>query len=102
MQNKFYYRTIFALAVCGLTYLFSCRQQMGNPSWDVDALAPLIKSTLTINNIIPDSLLRKNPNNSLDLVYNSLLTSFSADKLLKIPDTTLANTKTYPFGTTII
>ncbi len=69
-------------------YFIACRKQM-NPSWDVDVLTPLVKSTLNINNIIPDSILQHNPNNSLDIVYRSSLTSFSSNTLFAIPDTTL-------------
>ncbi|MBI4930001.1 MAG: hypothetical protein HY841_04500 [Bacteroidetes bacterium] len=65
---------------------FSCRKEKKNPSWDVDVLAPLVKSTLTINNIIPNSLLNHNPDNSLDIVYNTSLYSFST---ISIPDTTI-------------
>lgn len=80
-------------------FLFiSCRK---NPSWDVDVLAPLLKSTMNINNIIPDSVIHKNPDNSLDIVYNSSLSSFSSEKLFKIPDTALTNNYISPFTTTI-
>ena len=70
----------------------SCRK--GTPSWDVDVLAPLVKSTLTINNIIPDSLLHKNPDNSLEVVYNTSLTSFST---VTVPDTTIDTVYFSPF-----
>lgn len=67
---------------------FSCRKG-GSPSWDVDVIAPLVKSSLTINNIIPDSLLNINPDNSYDIVYNTSLYSFS---IIEIPETTITNT----------
>ncbi|MBI4945981.1 MAG: hypothetical protein HY840_06230 [Bacteroidetes bacterium] len=67
---------------------------MGNPSWDTDVLAPLVKTTFTINNIIPDSLLHKNPDNSLNIVYNTNLYSFST---LTVPDTTIDTVYFYPF-----
>ncbi len=65
-------------------------------------LAPLVKSTLTINNIIPDSNIHQNSDNSLEIVYNNSLYSFSADKLFKIPDTTLTNFYPYPGSSTSI
>src|ERR1039458_5993567 len=100
MQNKFIPKTIFLFAFCSVIYLFSCRRQ--NPSWDVNVLAPLVKSTLTINNIIPDSNIHQNSDNSLEIVYNNSLYSFSADKLFKIPDTTLTNFYPYPGSPTSI
>lgn len=75
---------------------------MGNSSWDVDVLAPLVKSTLTINNIIPDTVLHKNSDNSLEIVYKNSLYSFSSEKLFKIPDTTLTNPYFYPGTATSI
>ncbi|TAL60266.1 MAG: hypothetical protein EPN85_07585 [Bacteroidetes bacterium] len=80
-------------AVC----LISCRKDTSNPSWDVDVLAPLLKSTLTINNIIADSLLQQNPDNSLELVYKYSLSAFTIDSLFKIPDTTIHNLYPAPF-----
>ena len=77
---------------------FACRKESKSPSWDVDVLAPLVKSTLTINNIIPDSLLQQNPDNSLDIVYQTSLYSFS---IVSIPDTTVSNNYVSPFTTTI-
>ncbi|MEK6615358.1 MAG: hypothetical protein AABZ32_04490 [Bacteroidota bacterium] len=81
-------------------YLFffsSCRKEAGHPSWDVDVLAPLVKSTLTINNIIPDSLLQQNTDNSLDIVYQSSLYSFSVDSLFQIPTATIDTAYWLPF-----
>lgn len=71
---------------CFITFFFSCRKDPKNPTWDIDILAPLIKSNLTINNIILDSLLHENPDNSLDIIYKKDLYSFSA---VTIPDTTM-------------
>lgn len=84
-----------------LAFLNSCRKEPKNPSWDIDVLAPLVKSSLTISDIIPDSLLQKNPDNSLVLVYNTSLNSFSADSLFKIRDTTLTNKYVAPIQATI-
>jgi hypothetical protein len=86
-------------AVCLLVTCFiTCRKESKGPSWDVDVLAPLVKSTLTINNLITNSLLHKNPDNSLDLVYNYALSAFSVDSLFRIPDTTLKNKYTWIFS----
>ena len=99
MQNKFIPRTIFLFSFFFIIFLVSCRRQ--NPSWDLNVLAPLVKSTLTINNIIPDSVIHKNSDNSLEIVYNNSLYSFSSDKLFKIPDTTLTSPYTSPVTTVV-
>jgi len=68
----------------------SCKKSSDQPSWDVDVLAPLIKSNLTINNLVTDSLLKSNPDSSVNIVYTTNLITFSADTLAKVPDTTLS------------
>lgn len=69
-----------------IAFFISCRKENKNPSWDIDVLTPLVKSSLTINDILPDSVLQQNPDNSLDIVYSTLLYSFSN---INIPDTTI-------------
>lgn len=93
MRNKaISFLTCFGLIVC----LAACRKESKRPYWDVDILAPLVKSTLTINNILADSVLQKNPDNSLVLVYNYSLSAFNVDSLFRIPDTTLKNVYAAP------
>lgn len=67
--------------------LFSCRKEFGSASWDIDVSAPLINSSLTINNLLADSLLQQEADSSLTLVYNNCLYSFSVDSLVNVPDT---------------
>lgn len=81
----------FLVFLALIFFFVSCRKEPRNPSWDVDVLAPLVKSKLTINNIIADSLLQENPDNSLDIVYKYTLSSFNMDSLFSIPDTTIHN-----------
>lgn len=68
----------------------------------MDVLAPLVKSTLTINNMITDSLLQKNPDNSLVLVYKYSLSSFTMDSLFDMPDTTIHNIYSAPFTYSVV
>ncbi len=82
---------LFVFALC----ISACLKDRKDPSWDVDVLAPLVRSTLTINNILADSLIQKNPNNSLELVYKYSLSTFTIDSLFKIPDTTVHNPPFY-------
>lgn len=63
-----------------------CRKNI-SPSWDVDLNLPLLHSTMTINKLIPDSLLQTNPDNSLTLVYRNALYDFSSNTLIDMPDT---------------
>jgi len=66
------------------------------PNWDVNLLAPLINTSLTINDLLPDSVLQTNADTSLKLVYNTNILDINMDSLFKIPDTTIANIYNIP------
>ncbi len=65
--------------------LFSCRKV--DPSWDVNINAPLLKTTMDLDNILPDSLINTNNDHSLSLVYSYSFYNFSFDSLIDMPDT---------------
>ena len=72
-----------------LSTLFSCKHELEKPSWDVNLLAPLIKSTLSIENIVGDSSVQVNPDSTISIVYRTNLYQFSLDSLIAIPDTNI-------------
>jgi len=78
---------ILFLVIVGIV---SCRKNSG-PSWDTQILAPLIKTTLSINNIVTGVNTVNNSDSSVTLVLHDSLYSLNLDSLLRIPDTTLAN-----------
>lgn len=73
------------LGICSV----SCRKMGSHPSWDTQVLAPLIKTSLSINNIVTNSSVKSNLDSSVTLIYSDSLYNLSMDSLLKIPDTTL-------------
>ncbi|HLC82418.1 MAG TPA: hypothetical protein VJI69_01230, partial [Bacteroidia bacterium] len=79
----------------------SCRKEMEKASWDTDILAPLINASMTINNILPDSILQANPDSSLKIVFNNDLYKIDMDTLFNIGDTTVHNGYALPFATTL-
>ncbi|MBI5219392.1 MAG: hypothetical protein HY958_10725 [Bacteroidia bacterium] len=87
--NKIVFIFLFCLHIFFLLSLNSCKKESSEPNWDVNLLAPLAKATLTVDNIIADTLKKVNPDNSISLVYQSGLYKFSLDTLFKIPDTTV-------------
>ncbi|MFB0924399.1 MAG: hypothetical protein QMB65_03805 [Vicingaceae bacterium] len=78
--------------------LFSCRKDFERPEWDIDVLAPLIKTTLTIEVLLPDSIVETNSDNSLKLVYQTHLFDIDMDSIFKIPDTTITEIYSFPFS----
>lgn len=79
----------FACILLGVIGLGSCAKDEEGARWDVDVLAPLIKSSLSIKDLISDTLLVSNPDSSVKLVYNTTLINFSSDTLAQVPDTVL-------------
>ena len=49
-------------------------------------LAPLIETELTLGNLIPDSLIRKNNDNTIDIVFEEAYGITSIQDILVIPD----------------
>ncbi len=78
--------------------LFSCRKDFEQPNWDVDLLAPLIKTTLTLEDLLPDSVLQTNPDTSIKLVYQENIFEVDMDSLFQIPDTTITEIYIFPFN----
>jgi len=89
------------LAFCLIIFtLFSCRKDIERPNWDVDLLAPLVKTTLSLEDLLPDSVLQTNPDTSIKLVFQSNLFDVNMDSLFKIPDTTITEIYTFPLSST--
>ncbi|MEO6883943.1 MAG: hypothetical protein ABI199_07950 [Bacteroidia bacterium] len=91
-RKIFFYTVLFACFT-------ACNGEYGKPSWDMNVAAPLVKTSLNINNLMSDTLLKSSPtDSSLTLVYNNNLYTFQVDSLLNIPDTTLAYSYHLPSG----
>ena len=90
-------RFLFAILVV-LVVSFSCRKAMEKPNWDVDVLSPLVNTTLTLNDLLPDSILQVNPDTSLKLVYSTDVFNINTDSLFRIPDTTIIETYAVPLN----
>jgi len=83
-------------SACALIFsllLVSCKKK-DLESWNTQLLTPVVNSTLTINNLIADSLITQNPDSSISLVYRYVFQNISLDTILVIPDTTLVKSFT--------
>lgn len=96
MSKKF----LLLLLSC-LLFFASCRKDIGNASWETGIVMPLARTTLTINDLLADSLLQANPDSSVMLVYNNPFYTIGTDSLVEIPDTTIANSYNYSFSSFI-
>jgi len=85
-----------------------CRKEGTRPQWDVDLLAPLVRTALTIRDVLPDSVLTIGAAGSLTLLYRTDLFVLDLDTLLNAPDTSfiyayvlpLPDSLNFPPGTT--
>lgn len=74
----------------------SCRR--GETSWDAGLLFPVGSTSLTLDNLLADSLTQTNSDQSVTLVYNNNFFDFTADSLYEIADTTLNYIYYVPIG----
>src|ERR1043165_6210695 len=83
---------LISLALAAAAFIFSsCKKQIAtHPSWDASLLTPLLKSSLTLNDLLADSVLQTNADNTVSLVFSNKLYGASlTDLAVKVPDTTI-------------
>lgn len=85
------------LAAVILTAVPGCRKVSEEPTWDIDLLAPLVRTTFTLRDLLPDSLLVTDPDGSVTLVYSGELFDLNLDTVLTAPDTTFFYRYALPF-----
>lgn len=86
----------FLLIGAVLLQLGACKRDDG-PSWNVGLVLPLAHASLSINDLITDSLSVTNPDGSVKLVFSSKFPVIPLDTLFNIPDTTIVNVYEPPF-----
>lgn len=84
-------KIFFILAVFGAFTLNSCHFGE-DPAWTTRILTPLINATLSMANLVDDTLVFRDSDSSIRLVYRYTFDELNMDTLLKIPDTTLVTT----------
>lgn len=67
--------------------LASCSRRELSLTWDIDAALPLAGVSIGITDLLPDSMITKNGDGSLHLVYQRQLVLDSFDQILTVPDT---------------
>src|ERR1043165_8751892 len=82
-------------------FLISCKKENSRPQWDVAVLGPVAMGSMGINNIITDSLIHVNPDSTVKVIYNKTLYSLAIDSLVKIPDTAITNSFSFPVPLTL-
>lgn len=70
-----------------ISLMFSCKQQTDELDWEIEALVPLGKTSLNLDDIIPDSLLGESNDGIITLVFDQALYEVEPIELLNMPDT---------------
>jgi len=70
----------------------SCKK--AEPKWDAEILTPLLKSELTVSDLVQDSSLVTDSSNVLQFVYRQSLYNIAVDSLFQINDTVRSRTFT--------
>jgi hypothetical protein len=103
-KNKFLLPVLFGIALFGF---ISCKKENKNPQWDVDIVAPLFKTSLSVNNLLADSLYQVAPDGAVNIIYTSNAYSPPVDSLFQFRDTLIPTSYSAPVpvslnaGTTI-
>lgn len=77
--------------------LASCKRDEPT-SWNTHVLAPIAKGRLTLDNIVPDSLLQADENGLWHLKVRRNLTDFNLDSIVTIPDTIIKKSFNVPIS----
>ena len=91
VSRRYIYVTVLIASVAALISFSSCKKGVeSHPSWEATILAPLLQSTLTLDDLLADSLMQTNPDHSVSLIFSSSLYQTSLqDSVFQIPDTSL-------------
>lgn len=68
---------------------FSCRKKIELPAWETNLYFPLVSTTLNISDLVKDSSLKVNTDQSLSIVYSGEVYKIDFDSLFQIPDTSI-------------
>lgn len=82
------FQAIALLCLLAIAAISGCKEDINGASWDVGVLAPILKTTLTLENATKDSILRSDSDGAMRVVYERNLEELFLDTLLTIPDTT--------------
>lgn len=69
--------------------LFSCRPKFDEASWEVNALTPIAQSSLSIQDLLADSMINIAGDSSISLVFQNEIASYGLDSMIQFRDTTL-------------
>lgn len=88
-------RNVFISLLLIVLALQSCRKS-STANWDVDAVLPVVQSSLNIRHFLGDTLFKYDNTGLLTLSVNRQLVYLKLDSLFAIPDTSIVSSFTVP------
>lgn len=82
----------FKLVILFTVLLSSCKRTFEDPQWDVQVLAPLVKSSMTLKDILRDSSIKEENDKTYTLVKRNEISTFTIDSLVGISAPTYERT----------
>lgn len=79
-----------------LIALFSCKRKEPT-TWNIDLVSPIIKSSLTIDDLLPDSVRNTNPDSSINLNYTYTVDALDGQNIVNLANDTLSQFISFPF-----
>lgn len=79
-------------------FISSCRKKIEFPQWEVNALFPIAQTSLKITELVKDTILKTNSDQSLSIVFSGEAYKINFDSLFRIPDTTILQSFKFPFN----
>lgn len=92
MDKRIYLFCLLFIIMC-----HGCKKKLNPPGWDSDYIFPVVNGNMNLNDLINDTLLSEEDGN----VYFDLnlpIIDLDPEKIVKIPDTTVINSFSIPFG----
>ena len=74
------------LSLTIIVLLSACRKVDERPNWDVDIYSPILNTSLSLVDIVPDSLVQLDADQSIRLVYKNKLFTYALDSFLTLPN----------------
>ena len=84
-----YLKLLLATWLCSI-FVFSCRPNFEEASWEINALTPIATSSLSIQNILSDSAVNAASDSSISMVFSNNIYNYGLDSMIKFRDTTMA------------
>src|SRR3954464_9183703 len=81
---------------CILLVLSGCRKENSKPQWDIAVVGPLLHASLTVDQLIADSLLATDGTGAQFISIDEILSTFDLDTLAEVPDTSITTISIFP------